>query len=168
MYAQRRDYVLWALAGLTALGLAVRFASLGVQSYHHDEVITAARVIPGSFSEMLGQVEASESNPPLYYVLAWGWAKVFGTGEVGLRSLTALFGAATVPVAFLIGRELANARAGLIAAALVAVSPMLIWYSQEARSYALLVFFGAVALLFLVRALRTGSGRDLGLWALAS
>ena len=39
--------VLWALAALTALGVAIRFSSLGVQSYHHDEVITAARVIPG-------------------------------------------------------------------------------------------------------------------------
>ena len=75
--------VLWALAGLTALGVAIRFASLGLQSYHHDEVITAARVIPGSFGHMLHEVKASESNPPLYYVLAWGWAKAFGTGEVG-------------------------------------------------------------------------------------
>jgi len=168
MPAHLRHHVLWALTGLTALGLAVRFASLGEQSYHHDEVITAMRVIPGSFTQMLGEVKGSESNPPLYYVLAWGWAKAFGTGEVGLRSLTALFGAATVPVAFLIGRELVSARAGLIAAALVAVSPMLIWYSQEARSYALLVFFGALALLFFARALRTRDGRDLGLWALAS
>lgn len=163
-----RSTVLWALAGLTALGLAVRFASLGVQSYHHDEVITAARVISGDFTEMLGEVKGSESNPPLYYVLAWGWAKVFGTGEFGLRSLTAVFGAATVPVAYSIGRQLASNRAGLIAAAVVAVNPMLIWYSQEARSYALLVFFGAFALLFFVRALRTGNGRDLAFWALAS
>jgi mannosyltransferase len=160
--------VLWALAGLTGLGLAVRFASLGVQSYHHDEVITAARVIPGDFADVLRQVKGSESNPPLYYVLAWGWAKAFGTGEVGLRSLTALFGAATIPVAYLIGRELASNRAGLIAAAIVAVNPMLIWYSQEARSYAVLVFFGALALLFFVRALRTGRGRDLAFWVLAS
>ena len=101
-------------------------------------------------------------------MLAWGWAKAFGTGEVGLRSLSALFGAATVPVAYLIGRELASRRAGLIAAALVAVNPMLIWYSQEARSYALLVFFGALSLLFFARALRTRRGRDLALWALAS
>jgi mannosyltransferase len=160
--------VLWALAGLTALGIAVRFASLGVQSYHHDEVITAARVIPGSFADMLRQVRGSESNPPLYYVLAWGWAKAFGTGEVGLRSLSALFGAATVPVGYLIGRELIGKRAGLMAAAIVAVNPMLIWYSQEARSYALLVFFGALALFFFVRALQTRRGRDLALWALAS
>lgn len=160
--------VLWALAGLTALGIAVRFASLGVQSYHHDEVITAARVIPGDFLDMLRQVKESESNPPLYYVLAWAWAKVFGTGEIGLRSLSALFGAATVPVAYLIGRELAGERAATIVAAIVAVNPMLIWYSQEARSYVLLVFFGALALLFFVRALRNGQGRDLAFWALAS
>jgi uncharacterized membrane protein len=163
-----RSGALWALALLTALGIAIRFASLGVQSYHHDEVITVARVIPGSFTDMLKQVKGSESNPPLYYVLAWGWAKVFGTGEVGMRSLSALFGAATVPIAYCIGAELSSRRAGLITAALVAVSPMLIWYSQEARSYALLVFFCAASLLFFARALRSRDGRDLALWALAS
>ncbi|HEV7385647.1 MAG TPA: glycosyltransferase family 39 protein, partial [Phenylobacterium sp.] len=160
--------MLCILAGLTALGVAVRFASLGLQSYHHDEVITAMRVLPGSFGEMLHRVKSSESNPPLYYVLAWGWAKAFGTGELGLRSLSALFGAATVPVGYLIGRQLANRRAGLILAGLIAVSPMLIWYSQEARSYALLVFFCAVSLFFFARALNTRAGRDLAFWALAS
>lgn len=164
----QRSAVLWALAGLTALGVAVRFASLGLQSYHHDEVITAMRVIPGSFEDMLHRVKTSESNPPLYYVLAWGWAKAFGTGEFGLRSLSALFGAATVPVGYLIGRQLATRRAGLVLAALIAVNPMLIWYSQEARSYALLVFFCALSLLFFARALNGGRRRGLALWALAS
>jgi hypothetical protein len=159
---------LWALAALTGLGLAVRFASLGVQSYHHDEVITVARVIPGSFADMLHAVKGSESNPPLYYALAWGWAKAFGTGEVGIRSLSALLGAATVPVAFLAAREAASSRAGLIAAAIVAVNPMLIWYSQEARSYALLVLLGAISLLFFLRALQRKEGSDLAFWALAS
>ncbi|HEX7244540.1 MAG TPA: glycosyltransferase family 39 protein [Solirubrobacterales bacterium] len=159
---------LWILAFIVALGAAMRFASLGVQSFHHDEVITAMRVIPGSFADMLRAVRDSESNPPLYYALAWAWAKAFGTGEFGLRSLSALFGLATVPIAYCLGAELSSRRAGLIAAALVAVNPMLIWYSQEARSYAVLVFFCAVSLLFFVRALRTEDGRDLALWALAS
>jgi mannosyltransferase len=158
----------WALALLVALAAAMRFASIDVQSFHHDEVITAARVLPGSFADMLSAVRHSESNPPLYYVLAWGWAKAFGSGEVGLRSLSALFGVATVPIAYFIGTELANRRAGLITAALVAVNPMLIWYAQEARSYAVLAFFCALSLLFFVRALRTERGRDLALWALAS
>jgi 4-amino-4-deoxy-L-arabinose transferase-like glycosyltransferase len=163
-----RGGALWALALLTALGAALRFASIDVQSFHHDEVITVIRVIPGSFGDMLHAVKGSESNPPLYYVLAWGWAKAFGSDEVGLRSLSALLGTATVPLAYCIGAELAQRRAGLIAAALVAASPMLIWYSQEARSYALLVFLCAASLLFFARALRTRSGRDLALWALAS
>jgi 4-amino-4-deoxy-L-arabinose transferase-like glycosyltransferase len=146
----------------------VRFATLGLQSYHHDEVITVARVIPGSFTDMLREVKGSESNPPLYYVLAWGWAKAFGTGEVTMRSLSALFGVATIPLAYCAGRELSSRRAGLIAAALVAVNPMLIWYSQEARSYAVLVFFCAASMVFFARALRTRDARDLALWALAS
>jgi mannosyltransferase len=165
---RRRHGVAWLLAGITALGVAVRFASLGVQSFHHDEVITVMRVIPGSFQDMLHRVRTSESNPPLYYTLAWGWAKAFGSGEVGIRSLSALFGAATVPVGYLIGDRLATRRAGLILAALLAVNPMLIWYSQEARSYALLVFFGALSLYFFLRALDTRRSRDLWLWALTS
>src|SRR4029077_1900617 len=58
--------------------------------------------------------------------------------------------------------------AGLILAALIAVNPMLIWYSQEARSYAPLILFGALSMLFFVRALERRRGIDLALWALAS
>lgn len=166
--AFQRYAVPLALAGTIVVGVAVRFASLGVQSYHHDEVITVMRVIHGGFLHMLREVKDSESNPPLYYVLAWGWAKAFGAGEVAMRSLSALFGALAIPLAFGAGREVRGARTGLVAAALVALNPMLIWYSQEARSYALLVLFGAAALLFFLRALRTGAGSDLLLWALAS
>ncbi len=164
----RRRAVPLALAGTVAVGVGVRFASLGVQSYHHDEVVTVMRVIHGGFLHMLREVKDSESNPPLYYLLAWGWAKAFGTGEVAMRSLSALFGAATVPLAFGAGREAGGNRVGLLGAALVALNPMLIWYSQEARSYALLVFFGTAALLFFLRALRTGAGSGLALWAVAS
>lgn len=167
--AQPRSLALpLALAGVIAGAAALRFASLGVQSYHHDEVITAMRVIPGSFSHMLHEVRVSESNPPLYYVLAWGWAKALGRGEFELRSLSALFGTAVVPVAYLIGRQLASRRAGLTLAAFAAVNPMLIWYSQEARSYALLVFFCALSFLFFLRALDYARGWDLALWALSS
>jgi 4-amino-4-deoxy-L-arabinose transferase-like glycosyltransferase len=164
----RRWALVAALAGLTAAGAAIRFVPLGVQSFHHDEVITVMRVLPGSFGHMLHEVKASESNPPLYYVLAWGWAKEFGRSEWGIRSLSALFGALTVPLGYAIGRQLASRRVGLVLTAILAFDPMLIWYSQEARSYALLVFFGALSFLFFVRALDTRRGRDLALWALAS
>jgi mannosyltransferase len=157
------------LAGIVAVGALVRFATLDVQSLHHDEAVTAARVIQPSLFDTLNTVADGERSPPLYYVLAWLWSRPFGTGEVGLRSLSALAGTLTIPVAFLVGRELArSARVGLLTAAFVALNPYLVWYSQEARSYGMLVLFSTVALLFFVRAARDGSTRNLALWAGAS
>jgi mannosyltransferase len=164
----RRWALVVALAGLTAAAAAIRFIPLGVQSFHHDEVITVMRVIPGSFGHMLHEVKVSESNPPLYYVLAWGWAKAFGRDEWGIRSLSALIGSLTVPLGYPIGRQLASRRVGLILTGILAFDPMLIWYSQEARSYALLVLFGSLSFLFFLRALDNRRGRDLAFWAVAS
>ena len=80
---------------------------------------------------------AQRVDSTLYYGLAWLWTRLFGTGEVGIRSLSALAGTATIVVVYLAGRELLSRRAGLIAAAIVAVSPAMIWFSQDARAYAL-------------------------------
>jgi 4-amino-4-deoxy-L-arabinose transferase-like glycosyltransferase len=158
----------WALASAVVAGAAIRFATLGMQSYHHDEAWTAGIVLHSSLATTVHKVYATESTPPLYYLLAWGWSKLFGSGEWGLRSLSALFGVATIPVAYLIGRRLVGAGAGLAAAALAAVNPALIWYSQEARAYALLILLSALAFLFFLRA-RDGFGsRDLAWWAVLS
>ncbi len=163
-----RSRTFWIVAGLTLLAAGLRFATLGLQAYHHDEIVTASRVLRGDFWHAMDAVGFSESAPPLYYALAWVWTQVTGTGEFGLRSLSAVAGVATVPVAYLVGLELRGRRAGLMAAALVAVNPMLLWYSQEARGYALLVLLCAVSLLYCVRAQRSGRRRDFTLWGLAS
>jgi 4-amino-4-deoxy-L-arabinose transferase-like glycosyltransferase len=155
----------WLLAGIIGGAALVRFATLGHQSYDHDEAVTAWRVLRGGLGGTLHVVAINERSPPLYYVLAWLWSQVFGTGEVGLRSMSALFGCLTVPAAFLAAREVSSARAGLVAAALVAVNPYLVWYSQEARSYALFVLFVAWALYCFARCLRAPSTRNLALWA---
>jgi 4-amino-4-deoxy-L-arabinose transferase-like glycosyltransferase len=164
-----RSRVFWIVAGLTALAAALRFATLGTQGYHHDEIVTASRILRGDFIHAMEAVGFSESAPPLYYALAWAWTQLAGTGEVGLRSLSALAGVATVPVAYLLGAELRGRRTGILAAALVAVNPMLLWYSQEARGYSLLVLFTAAAALYFARALRgDGRRRDLTLWGVFS
>ena len=171
-----RSRAFWAVAGLTALGAVLRFATLGVQAYHHDEIVTASRVLRVGFGHAMDAVGFSESAPPLYYALAWPWTQVVGNGEWGLRSLSAFAGVATIPVVYLIGRELRGARAGLLAAALVAVNPMLLWYSQEARAYSLLGLFCALSLLYCVRALqgersgeeRAEGKRDFVLWGVFS
>ncbi len=167
-WARERSRAFWIVAGLTALAALLRFATLGVQSYHHDEVVTASRVLRGGFVHAMHAVWVSESTPPVYYALAWIWTQLVGTGEFGLRTVSAAAGVATVPVAYLIGVELRGRRAGLWAAALVAVNPMMLWYSQEARAYALVALFGALSALWWLRAERRGARRDFVWWGVWS
>ena len=94
--------------------------------------------------------------------------RVFGGSEAAVRSLSALFGTATILVAFLIGRRLATARVGVVLAALVAFNPLLVWFSQEARPYALLVLLSGLSFLFFAEALEKPGKRSLALWAVAS
>ena len=149
------------LLAFVAVAAALRFTRIGHQSFWLDESYTVD-LVQRPFGDMLSGVASDESTPPLYYVLAWLWEKVFGHGEAGLRSLSALFGTLTVPVAWRAAREWFDSpRAGLIAAALVAFNPFFVWYSQEARSYALLVLMAALTLLFLGR-------RAYGWWALTA
>jgi mannosyltransferase len=141
-----------ALAAILVLAAALRFATLHVQSYWLDETVTVRLLHRGLF-DMLSQLPHSESTPPLYYVVAWFWARVFGFGEVGLRSLSAVAGLGTVAVIAACGGRLGGPRAGLAAGAIAAVAPLLVWYSQEARSYALLTFLCAASLLALLHVL---------------
>jgi mannosyltransferase len=166
--ARSRSRTFWIVAGLTALAAAVRFATLGLQSYHHDEIVTASRVLRDGFWHAMDAVGFSESAPPLYYVLAWLWTQATGTGEFGLRSLSALAGVLTVPVAYLLGAELRGRRTGIAAATLVAVNPMLVWYSQEARAYALFALLTAASFLYFLRALDRGDRRDFVAWGVFS
>ena len=163
-----RTRAFWIVAGLSLLAAVLRFATLGAQALHHDEIVTAGRILGGGFGEAMEGVRDSESAPPLYYALAWGWTQLIGSGEFGLRSLSAVAGVATVPVAYLLAAELRDRRAGIFAAALVAVNPMLLWYSQEARGYALLALLCAASALFFVRALQRGGGRDMAWWGVLS
>ncbi len=157
----------WLLAGAVGVGAWLRFATLGTQSYWYDEA-QAAHELHLSFGSMFSSMIVHETNPPLYFVLGWLWARVFGTGEVGLRSLSALIGTAVIPIAYLCGRELVSRRAGLLTAALAALSPFMIWYSQEAREYMLLAALCGLSLLYFARAWREPSRRHITLWAVFS
>lgn len=152
------------------VGVALRFATLGHQSFWEDETLTAwqAHLPLDRFVEGLPD---SEASPPLYFLLVWPWSRVFGGGEAGIRSFSAAAGTLTIPVVFLCARQLLSARAGLIAALLAAVSPALIWYSQEARPYALMILLTTCSLLFFLRALDAGHDdrrRELNRWAIVS
>lgn len=165
--AFRRSSVVLSVSALTALGATLRFATLDRQSFWLDELVTVS-LLHRSFGDMLAAIPGSEATPYLYYVLAWPWARLAGFGEVGLRSLSALVGAAIVPVAYGAGTALVSRRAGLMAAALVGVHPFLVWYAQEARAYSLFALLAACTVLFFGRALRTGGSWDHLGWAVSA
>jgi hypothetical protein len=158
-----------ALAGILVLGAVLRFATLDLQSYRYDEAVTVGRILQPSLFDTLSAVPHSESTPPLYYLVAWLWSRPFGTGEAWMRSLSALAGTASILVVYLGALALPlPRRAGLVAAAMVAVSPVLIWFSQDARAYALVFLLTALSFLFFARARRGGARRDLAWWATLS
>jgi mannosyltransferase len=153
-----------AVVAVTAAAALLRFWAIGRQGFWYDEA-TTAWLLRGTPGQLLSQLPHTESTPPLYYLIAWGWVRLFGDTQVGLRSLSALAGVATVPVTFAAARTLAGRRPALLAAALVSVNPFLIWYSQEARSYALLVLAGAASLWLFARARAQPPPRRLLAWA---
>jgi mannosyltransferase len=154
------------VVGLTAVAAALRFGTLDVQSAWLDEAATFDLVHRG-LSGMLSHLSVSESSPPLYYVLVWAWTKVFGGGVFAVRSFSALVGTLTVPVLYAAGRRI-SPRVGLWAAALATVNPAMYYYSQESRSYALLILLSAAAFLFWQRALAEPTARSLAGWAAMS
>jgi 4-amino-4-deoxy-L-arabinose transferase-like glycosyltransferase len=156
------------VVALTGLAAALRFSTLDLQSYWSDEAVTVACFLEPGLGDALAELSGSERTPPLYYLLAWSWSQVLGVGEVGVRSLSALLGTAAVPIAYAVGARLASRRAGLVIAAIVAVHPLLVWYSQEARAYSLLVLLGALSLLFFARALERPSRRALAAWTVVA
>jgi hypothetical protein len=147
---------------IVVVGVGLRVLGLPGQSFWVDEVYTLG-TIDGTLDDVLPAVRASESTPPVYYWAAWVWGRALGTSDFTVRGLSLLFGLATIPVVFALGRSMAGEVAGLAAAALVAVNPFLVWYSQEARAYALFTLLSLLSVLAFSRALdRPGAG-----WPLA-
>jgi hypothetical protein len=152
------------LAAVVAVAALLRFWHLTHQSLWYDEAVTQF-LLTGSPSQLLAALPHAESTPPLYYLVAWGWTRVLGDTALGLRTLSAVAGTAVVAVAFAAGRTLAGARVGLVAATLVAVNPLLVWYSQEARSYSLLTLATATSLWLYARARAEPTRGRLAAWA---
>ncbi len=156
-----------AVTALTALAAGLRFYGLAHQGFWFDEANTAL-LVHFSPGKMLGLIPQSESTPPLYYCVAWVWARIFGFDEAGLRSLSAVAGVLVVPVAYVAGAKLISRRAGVTVAALTACNPLLIWYSQEARSYELLVALTAISLAAFAYARAAPTAPVVALWVLSS
>jgi uncharacterized membrane protein len=128
-----------------------RFVSLGKESIWLDEatsIIIARMNLPSVVAWAAGDI-----HPPLYYLALHFWLRL-GESEFAVRALSAVLGILTIGVAYALARELFDQRVGLLAALLLALSPLHVGYSQEARMYVMLTLWSLLASYLLLMALR--------------
>jgi len=101
-----------------------------------------------------------DPHPPLYYFLLHFYLPLAGQSELAIRFFSVFFGTATIPLAWVIGKRMYDARIGMLAASLVALAPFAVHYSQEVRMYALAIFLVALGLYFFARLFTRESRRD--------
>ncbi len=139
---------LFPLAAITALAALVRLSHLGAKGLWADEIFTAVFAEPAnSWGEVTRRaLETPIPSPPLWFWITHAFLLLFGKGDAIVRLPSALAGILGVPVLYLVGRRLFDAPTGLIAALLLAVAPLHVYHSQEARFYAVVPLLSLVAL----------------------
>jgi len=130
-----------ALGLIILVAVAVRIAGLTAESFWVDEAASwAFSRMP--LGQLWGEIYHYEPHPPGYYSILKAWSAIFGESEAALRSLSVVAGSLTVAMTFFAGRlAFAGEKGtwvGVTSAALIALHPAQITYSQEARGYALL------------------------------
>ncbi len=144
-----------ALALLTLLGGLMRRYHLGQQGLWFDEadlVMRARQPLPALLRNFVNPGE----NGPLYTLGMTAWIKVLGTSEVAVRLPSTIAGTLAIPALYGLGRALRGPRLGVIAAALLTISPYAHWYAQDAKMYSLLVLLTIVATWVFLAAIRRG------------
>jgi len=161
MYNIKPDYTLLILAAIVAIGATFRIYHLDYNSIWLDEAATYIHSL--TLSGIFDYTNSVDYfNPPLFPLFEFVMIQIAGASEWGLRFFPALFGILTIPAAYLMGKEFHDKYTGLITAIIFALSPFLIYYSQEARSFSMLLFLCTVLMYVFLKALKTNSRKD---WA---
>ncbi len=137
----------WAaatLALLTLAALALRLWGLTHQSLWIDEMFTLKYA--GVDQSLTWENVRINLQGPLHSVLLHVWSSLFGWGEASIRLPQAIVSAATVPMLYAASRPVFGERRALLAAALLAVNPFHVWYAQEVRNYAFVIFLATLSL----------------------
>jgi mannosyltransferase len=150
-YRHVPSYYPFSVAAIILLGLALRVSDL-TESLWFDE-LWSTKVMLGSLSQLFTRA-MNDLHPPGYLVLNFVWIRLFGDSELSVRTIPLLSGLCGIGLTCEIARRWASPPVGLLAGTLVALSPVHIWYSQEARPYALLsasILLAVWARSFLIR-----------------
>lgn len=156
----------WSIVmAATIVAAMLRLPFLGHQSLWLDEVFTREILGESSLSGLWHHVQQTESTPPLYYVLGW---LTGAHSAVAMRLIPALALTAAVPVSYLAMRRLVGLHAALASSAIIAVSPVLVSYATDARSYGLSVLTALLSVWAFAALLERTSWRRYALWTAAA
>ncbi|MBF0594283.1 MAG: glycosyltransferase family 39 protein [Candidatus Omnitrophica bacterium] len=136
-----------ALFGIIVLGAALRLWGLDIQSFWNDELGGWVMSHQQSLGAVVSEAARIDFHPPGYHIFQYFIEKC-GSSEVILRLPAAICGTLSIGVVFLVGRRLFSWREGLVAALLMALLKCPIYYSQEARPYAMLLLLSLLAVYF--------------------
>ncbi|MBI3889731.1 glycosyltransferase family 39 protein [Candidatus Saccharibacteria bacterium] len=143
-----RDYLV-LFAGVLGFG-ALAASTVTKFSIWFDEAFGSYLIRFDYFD--LTRYTAYDVHPPLYYWLLKTWSLLFGNTELGLRSMSIFFGVVTIIFVFVLIMKLFGRRAAYVTLLFLALSPLFIRYSQEARMYTVLTSIVAAATYVLVYA----------------
>lgn len=139
----------WLVIVITLLGGGLRVLLLDNKGLRFEETFSVW-LSSHNVVDMLQWIVKIDNHPPLYYLLLHYWIALNGDAAATIRQLSVLFGAATIPIVYLIGKRISGTTMGLVAAVILAFSPFNIRLAQETRMYTLLMFNAAVAIYALV------------------
>jgi mannosyltransferase len=168
----RQDHPVTFSTAALFLALAVggffRFYRLGELTLNHDEPFTTYIINQAGWLQILtGTVPTERGTPPLYFLLLKAWCSVFGDREWALRFPSAALGTLAIFLIFVVGRELYySAEIGAVAAGLLALNPMHMDYSRDARFYPLFVCLVLINSWLFVRLMRRNSKTEAVLYAI--
>jgi len=146
------------LSLIVCLAGILRWYHIGTQSLWFDELVSAAQ----SRMDLPNLVLSLENDfqAPLYYFLLHYWVKIFGISEIALRSMSFVLGLLTIPMIYLVGKELINPFTGLMSALLLSLSSFHIYFSQETRSYCLIGFLTLISFHFFIMIVKRGNKKQ--------
>ncbi len=150
---------LYFLLAITVFGLILRLIQINADLWL-DEVATVLLYTQMPALQVLTSYIGS-NNHLLNTLLMKLAVSLFGNQEWAVRLPALIFGTATIPVFYWVSRLVFSQRAGLSAAALLAVSYHHIFFSQNARGYTAYLFFSILASGLLVKGLQEDR---LGIW----
>lgn len=138
---------------ILTIGLILRLISIN-QSLWLDEAINVLATQNFSLLGMITEYAKADFHPPLFFIILWLWTKIFGIGEIAVRIPSIIFGVLTLYVVYLIGNKLYSRTLGLLSALLLAINPLHIYYSQEARMYAFAALAVSLNVLLLLKVVK--------------